>query len=117
MISFDNVDNIYLGVGYTDMRIGIDGYAHIIQDTFKLNCFENAIFLFCNKQRNKVKILYWDKNGFWLLYKRLEKGHFKWIKDNENNSILLTSQQLNWLLDGLNIEQKKAFKTLDYKYV
>ena len=117
MISFDNVDAIHLSIGYTDLRLGIDGYAKIVQDRFKLNCFDNAIFLFCNKQRNKIKILYWDKNGFWLLYKRLENGHFKWIRDNEKECVLLTKQQLNWLLDGLKIEQKNAFKALDYKYV
>lgn len=78
MIIFNEIKVIYLVQGYTDLRKGIDGFASIIQDRFKLNPFEDALYLFCNRQRDKLKCLYWDGTGFWLLYKRLEKGHFKW---------------------------------------
>lgn len=116
MIIFNEIKVIYLVQGYTDLRKGIDGFASIIQDRFKLNPFEEALYLFCNRQRDKLKCLYWDGTGFWLLYKRLEKGHFKWQKDREG-AILITQQQLQWLLDGLKIEQKTAFKKSEPKYV
>ncbi len=106
------MDKIYISQGYTDLRLGSDGYAKIVQDEFDLNPFENAIFLFCNKQRDKVKILYWDTSGFWLLYKRLEKGHFQWKKAKEPGVITITEQQMKWLMEGLKIEQKTAFKPL-----
>lgn len=101
---------------YTDLRKVIDGYASIVQDHFKLSPFEDALYIFCNRQRDKLKCLYWDGTGFWLLYKRLEKGHFKWKKD-DTGALLLTQQQLQWLLDGLKIEQKTAFKKEHPKYV
>lgn len=116
MIGFTNIKTIYMAQGYTDLRKGIDGYASIIQDNFSLSPFDDALYIFCNRHRAKLKCLYWDGSGFWLLYKRLEKGHFKWKKD-ENGVLLLTQQQLQWLLDGLKIEQKTAFKSSHPKYL
>lgn len=116
MISFHDIKQIYMAQGYTDLRKGIDGYASIIQDHFHLDPFTDALYIFCNRQRNKIKCLYWDGTGFWLLYKRLEKGHFKWKKD-EDGALILTQQQLQWLLEGLKIEQKTAFKRSNPKYV
>ena len=116
MISFKEISKIYIAQGYTDLRKGIDGYAAMIQDQFKLNPFDDALYLFCNRQRDKLKCLYWDGHGFWLLYKRLENGHFQW-KKGEDGAILLTHQQLQWLLDGLKLEQKTAFKTECPKYL
>lgn len=116
MISFSEIKSIYMAQGYTDLRKGIDGYASIIQDQFKLSPFDDALYIFCNRQRNKLKCLYWDGSGFWLLYKRLEKGHFKWKKDDDD-ALELTQQQLNWLLEGLRIEQKTAFQKSNPKYV
>ena len=116
MINFSEIKSIYMAQGYTDLRKGIDGYASIIQDHFKLSPFDDALYIFCNRQRNKLKCLYWDGSGFWLLYKRLEKGHFKWKKDDDG-ILELTQQQLNWLLEGLRIEQKTAFQKSNPKYV
>lgn len=116
MINFDDVKEIYLAQGYTDLRKGIDGYACIVQDRFKLSPFDGALFIFCNRHRNKIKCLVWDGTGFWLLYKRLENGHFKWIK-GDGDCMHITHQQLTWLLDGLKIEQKTAFQSTTPKYV
>ncbi len=74
MISFDDIPEIYIVKNVTDLRKEIDGYASIVQD---------ALFIFCNKHRNKIKCMYWDGNGFWLLYKRCEKGRFQFpIRDD-----------------------------------
>lgn len=116
MINLNEISTIYLAQGYTDLRKGIDGYASIIQDHFKMSPFQDALYIFCNKHRDKLKCLYWDGTGFWLLYKRLEKGHFKWQKDDDG-TLVITQQQLQWLLDGLKIHQKTAFEKSNPKYV
>lgn len=108
-------EKIYLVSGATDLRTGIDGYAHIVESTIHLPPMSDCMFLFCNKAHNKIKILYWDKNGFWLLYKRLEKGTFKYPKE-ENGSVVISEQQLRWLLEGLNIYQKRAFKEVKAQF-
>lgn len=116
MIGFNHIKTVYMAQGYTDLRKGIDGYASIVQEHFKLDPFEDALYIFCNRHRDKLKCLYWDGSGFWLLYKRLESGHFKWIK-REDGVLEITHQQLQWLLEGLKIEQKTAFKATNPKYL
>ena len=116
MIGFSDIPTIYLIQGYTDLRKGIDGYASLIQNHHNLEVFQDSLFIFCNRHRDKIKCLYWDGTGFWLLYKRLEKGHFKWCS-KEDDSLSITHQQLSWLLDGLKIEQKTAFKNSHPKYI
>lgn len=101
---------VYLASGNTDMRKSIDGLAAIVQVSFSLDPFSTSLFVFCNKNRNKIKILQWEQNGFWLYYKRLEKGRFKWPKDIQSQTLNITTRELNWLLDGLELEQKQAHK-------
>lgn len=116
MIDFSRIEHIYMASGPTDLRKGIDGYALIIQNEFQLDPFDDSLFIFCNRQHNKLKCLYWDGTGFWLLYKRLEKGHFKWIS-KADGSISITHHQFEWLLQGLKIEQKNYIEPLETKYV
>ena len=108
-------EKIYLVLGATDLRAGIDGYAHIVQSELHLNPISDCMFLFCNKAHNKIKILYWDKTGFWLLYKRLEKGTFKFPRQ-QDGSIVVTEQQLRWLLEGLSITQRRAFQPVEAEF-
>lgn len=98
---------VWLCPGTTDMRKNIDGLAILAQFVIKQDPIGQHIFVFCNKPRNKIKILFWDVNGFWLFYKRLEKGRFKWPSESKN-SLCITRRQLSWLLAGLSIEQAKA---------
>jgi len=108
---FSKASHVYIASGYTDMRRGIDGLVSIVQQTFKLNPFEDSIFLFCGKKPNRIKALYWDNNGFVILYKRLEEGKFQWPRtDSEVRD--LTMQQFRWLMEGLSIEQPKAHKSV-----
>lgn len=116
MIRFDDIPEIYIVKGSTDLRKGIDGYALIIQDLYALDPFKDALFIFCNKQRDKLKCLYWDGNGFWLLYKRLENGRFKWMS-KEDGTMQITHSQLSWLLEGLKTTRKNGFEKVDRKYV
>jgi transposase len=103
---------IYIACGYTDMRKSIDGLAALVQQNFQLNPFQNSLFLFCGTRRDRLKALYWEGDGFVLLYKRLESGSFKWPK-NEEAVRFITPQEFRWLLEGLSIDQPKAVKKLD----
>lgn len=110
MLSISGTEKVYLEVGNTDMRRSIDGLAAIVQQCFSLDPFSSSLFVFCNKNRTMIKILHWDHNGFWLYFRRLEKGTFKWPKDNYKDTILVGSRELYWLLTGLSIEQKQAHR-------
>jgi len=101
---------VYLAAGSTDMRKSIDGLAAIVQESFKLDPFSSSLFVFCNKNHNKLKILQWQHNGFWLHYRRLEKGVFRWPKESRDSPLILSSRELQWLLDGLSLAQKQAHK-------
>ena len=117
MLSSCEQHQIYLATGATDMRKSIDGLAVIVSECLELNPLSSSLFVFCNRQRDKIKILHWDGTGFWLYYKRLEKGRFKWPAINDMNTLSLSRQQLNWLLDGLGLEQKQAHQRLHYQSV
>lgn len=83
-----------------DFRKSIDGLCYVLQDQFGRHP-QDGIYVFYNRHRNKVKILGWHKNGFVLIYKRLEKGHFYMAKDN-NGCVTLDVKQLSWLIAGLD---------------
>ena len=104
-------EKVYIACGYTDLRCGIDGLAGIVQQQFQLDPFTNTLFLFCGRRRDRIKALYWEGNGFVLLYKRLESGSFQWPR-NEAESRELTPQQYRWLMEGLQIDQPKAHKAV-----
>ena len=109
MLSIENKRQVHLACGTTDLRKSIDGLASIIQARFNLNPFSSGLFVFCNRNRDKIKILEWEYTGFWLHFKRLEQGSFKW-PSNENEVKNINPRELRWLLDGLTIEQPKAHK-------
>ena len=108
-----NKVKIYVRPGRTDMRKQIDGLAAIVQGNMKFNPFDGSLYLFAGKNNKRLKILYWDKNGFCLWQKRLEKDHFPWPKD-ETEARRITPQQLRMLLDGIDFW--KAHQRLEYKY-
>lgn len=102
---------VYLACGYTDLRRGIDGLAGLVQTRFQLDPFQNALFLFCGRRKDRLKGLYWEGDGFVLLYKRLENGSFQWPRNGEE-ARQLTAQQYRWLMEGLSVEQPKAHKAV-----
>ena len=104
---FTGADRVYIACGYTDLRRGIDGLAGIVQQQFRLDPFNNTLFLFCGRRRDRIKALYWEGNGFVLLYKRLENGTFQWPR-SEAEARELTAQQYRWLMEGLQVDQPKA---------
>lgn len=109
MLSEFHAEKVYIACGYTDLRRGIDGLAGIVQQQFQLDPFTNTLFLFCGRRRDRIKVLYWEGNGFLLLYKRLENGSFQWPR-NGAEAKELTPQQYRWLMEGLSVEQPKAHR-------
>lgn len=103
MKMFVEPDDIYLHVLPVDFRKSINGLLAIVESELALNAFTGALFLFSNKKRDKLKCLFWDKTGFVLFYKRLEKHKFKWPSDADMQHMRLSEQQLNWLLSGFDV--------------
>lgn len=97
---------IYLRLGRTDLRKGIDGLASLVYEEFGITPFQkDVLFLFCGARQDRFKGLCWEGTGFVLLYKRLEAGRIKWPRDtNELASISL--EEFRRLLDGMTILEK-----------
>ena len=99
---------VYLACGSTDLRKSIDGLSALVKVCFNLDPFCDCLFVFCNRKQDKLKILEWEYNGFWLHYHRLEEGKFQWPEEPSSAPVKITHRQLRWLLDGLPLEQKQA---------
>lgn len=98
------------------MRKQIDGLAAIVSQSFDLDPFSNAIFLFSGKRKDRIKALLWEGDGFLLMYKRLENGKFQWPKNNEQVREI-SPQQYRWLIEGLSIDQKKTIQKINDKTI
>lgn len=101
MFQLDKSLTVYLHRPAIDFRTGINGLAVMVEQTLGLNPFAAAVHVFSNRRRNRVKILGWDRNGFWLLLKRLEEDRFIWPALDAVPT--LTVEQLHWLLDGIDL--------------
>ncbi|MDU3117425.1 MAG: IS66 family insertion sequence element accessory protein TnpB, partial [Clostridioides difficile] len=88
--------------------------AAIVQQNFKLDPFSNSLFLFCGRKANRLKALYWEGDGFVLLYKRLENSRFQWPR-NQEDVRSISQQEFRWLLEGLAIDQPKAVQRIQPK--
>lgn len=114
MLNNIHFDKVYLSCRETDMRKSINGLAVIVQEAFSLDPFENTLYVFYNRGRDKIKILKWDRNGFWLYYKRLEKGKLQFPSYEDGSAAVISEHELRCLLDGLTLEQ--ASNLGDYEY-
>ncbi len=103
MKMFNEVPDVYLHRDFVDFRKSINGLVCIVEMQMNMSPFEDALFVFCNKKKDKIKIVYWDKTGFAMWYKRLDKSRFKWPNQVKNETLTLSSQQFNWLLDGFSV--------------
>lgn len=116
MIPLGNATKVFLAVGVTDMRKAINGLSQIVADQLLLDPFSGHLFAFCNRRRTIVKILLWDRNGFWLCQKRLEKHTFKWPKCSKE-VLDLSPREFGWLLDGLEFTRLKGHGELSYSTI
>ena len=112
---FDHI-HVYLARDPVDMRKQIDGLAVMVQEVFELNPFDNALFAFHNRRRDKVKILHWHGNGFCLLYKRLEEACFQW-PNMDATVVCYSTRELQWLLEGLSLDDLSNKKIVKYSAI
>ena len=104
--------NIYIITGFTDMRKSKDGLYALVMDKLHEEPDRFSIYLFCGRRADRIKILLRESDGYVLLYKRLNadvQGRFRWPR-NTSEAKSITWQQLDWLMSGLEIEQRKALK-------
>lgn len=97
---------VYLCCGHTDMRKQINGLLTLVKESFSLDPFSEALFVFCNRSRDRIKVLEWDGDGFWLYFKRLERGHFRWPSKGDSETMLLNNKELSFLIEGAKLEKK-----------
>jgi transposase len=107
---------VYIATGITDMRKSINGLSILVADQLELDPLSGHVFAFCNRKRDIIKILYWDRNGFCLFQKRLEKDQFQW-PETEKSVVNIRGHELSWLLDGLSLYQREAHQQLLYESV
>lgn len=103
MLTLSPAVRIYVATGATDLRRSIDGLAALVRERFELDPLSGHLFLFRNRRGDRLKILAWDQGGFWVLYKRLERGTFAWPAEDDDAPVLLRSSELLLLLAGVDL--------------
>jgi transposase len=105
---------VYVHRDAIDFRKNINGLAALVEHELERDVFANAVFVFSNRRRDRIKILAWDTNGFWLLQKRLENERFVWPRE-EQSVIELSVEQLRWLLKGIDIKAMRGHRAVRYQ--
>ena len=116
MIFLPSHMRVFLAPGSTDMRKAINTLSIRVEDTLRLDPFSGHLFVFCNRGRTILKVLYWDRNGFCLWQKRLEKHRSKW-PETKDEVLEIGAKELGFLLEGLDIGTVRPYETLKYKTV
>jgi transposase len=102
---------IYLARGATDMRKQIDSLAATVQHALEEDPYSGHLFVFCNRRRDRIKILYWESTGYWLLHKRLEKGTFAWPRTSDDRATMqMSATELAALLGGIDVQSARRRK-------
>lgn len=117
MLRLESFEGIYLHRDHVDFRKSIDGLSAIVEQEMGLDVFGPHLFLFCNRRRTRLKVLYWDATGFAMWYKRLERDHFKWPRNYEEDVIQVTNDQLRWLLGGYDVWKMKPHEKVNYSRI
>ena len=108
MFGLGPATRIYLATGATDMRKSFEGLYGLVRDRLLCEPRSGHVFMFCNAQRNRLKILCWDGSGLWICAKRLEKGRFAWRESSDGpNKVVLSHEELVLLLGGIDLAQAK----------
>ena len=109
-------DRVFIYRHPVDMRKQIDGLAALVASELGRNPADRSMYVFCNRGRDKLKLLIWHLNGYWLLYKRTEKQRFQWPDWFDGDTLTLTEEQLDYLLDGYNLNGMRAHKALSFAH-
>ena len=108
-----HIDNVYLCREPVDFRKSIGGLSALVEQQLQMSPFDDALFVFVNRQRDKIKALYWHRNGFCLWYKRLEKERFAWpALQASQRTCTLSMRELEWLLEGFDLWRNLPHQTL-----
>jgi transposase len=108
MFGLGAATRIYVAVGSTDMRKGFEGLYGLVRDQLGLDPLSGHLCLFCNKGRNRLKVLYWDGSGLWICAKRLERGRFSWPSNGEHSArVTLSQEELSLLLGGIDLTRTR----------
>ena len=100
-----------------DFRKAINGLSILVAEEMELDPFSAQVFAFCNRRRNQVKLLVWERNGFVLWQKRLEKDRFPWPRKGSEEVLAVTRRELNWLLDGIDVFGLRPHEALSFLVV
>ena len=117
MIHWQQDITVYLHRDPVDFRKSINGLSVIVDEAMGLSPFDSAVFVFCHRRRDKLKVLYWDNTGFALWYKRLEKDKFTWPHRVDDEVLTLSNEQWDWLLRGLNFLDIKPHQAWTFSAV
>ena len=109
-----SIERVYLHRAPIDMRKQMDGLAILAKEAMRFDPFSGALFVFVNRRHNKLKMLTWERNGFIVWYKRLERDRFAWPKRGDEAVLSLTGEQLHWLLDGYDVWRMKGHEALAF---
>ena len=105
---------IYVALGATDLRRSVDGLSVMVREVMRLEPLSGHLFLFRNRRADRLKILVWDRSGFWVMYKRLERGTFAWPAESERGARLeMRSRDFYALLEGLDLATARWRARLD----
>jgi transposase len=107
---------VYLHREPIDFRAGINSLAVLVQETMELDPFAPAVFAFCNRRHDRMKLLFFDRSGFVMVLKRLTEDRFRWPRRQET-VVLLTTEQLHWILDGIDIDAMVRHPVRQYQVV
>ena len=106
---------VYLHREAIDFRKSINGLAAVVEHELGRDPFAAAVYVFGNRRRDRIKLLGWDRNGYWLLHKRLEADRF--VRPRESKQVIeLTVQQLHWLLEGIDLAAMRGHEIIHYKH-
>ena len=108
---------VYVCREVVDFRKAINGLSILVAEELELDPFSSQVFAFCNRKRNQVKLLVWERNGFVLWQKRLERDRFPWPSSNWDEVLEVTGRELNWLLDGIDVFGQKPHEALSFSEV
>ena len=117
MIRPSNEMRVHLCRDVVDFRKQIRGLSVLVEQELELDPFSAHLFAFCNRRRDHVKLLFWERNGFVLWQKKLESDRFPWPRDHRTDVIELKGRELNWLLDGMDVFALKPHGSLSYETV
>jgi transposase len=104
---------VFVATDITDMRKSIDSLSALVEDVLKKDAFSGHLFVFCNRRGDKIKILYWDRNGFCLWYKRLERGIFR-LPKSQSKVFTMAPNELNMLLEGIDLTDKDRLSAVEF---